>query len=592
MESFNDLLHKLREVHEREVDGWQGKVQELSNKKGCDTKRMEELFTRNQQMKEQQRLLTENIKTLENRLRAGLCDRCTVTEEFANREQQGFGASQIQNLQRISQMVAEITNLKKENNRQQDEIMTLRAALDCPGDHSSHKTEVKSSSSPDFSPSSIIEAALKPISLHPDCDVLKSDREQRSDEHEHRQQRAMRRANCETYKPLALPNISQQPWKTDHSAARTGERRPHRMEGLDQRMSLSPQALLLKTSSSSTFGGNRHVLHTPVPCRPQPIRGTPHGLPWPLSESSDWVTAAAASANQVRPSAPKPNVPHFPNLLPTNQHVSSRRQGFGPPWLQNSPPPATTKEPTVVFRFRNLPEYPGSQVKPQEKEEMKPVKAEGASEQLKETCEGPLDLSDRGKSWFNVTPKRNESPLAVQSRERIQKSPDTASSANTPTHIIVSSPSPVSLSSSSSFTSSVKHQDEESTSDHNHKQVTGDQEEKTEMKEKTEKNGEKRVPVLTISLRPVVLETLNSLQKHESLSSKGKSTTSSAVEPGSSSDEQDDKSSMSGHESSQGCKRKRASVETETDRDSDTDNTHNEVSCGEETQQKTVTLRH
>lgn len=32
-----------------------------------DTKRMEELFTKNQQMKEQQRILTENIKTLENR---------------------------------------------------------------------------------------------------------------------------------------------------------------------------------------------------------------------------------------------------------------------------------------------------------------------------------------------------------------------------------------------------------------------------------------------------------------------------------------------------------------------------------------------
>lgn len=38
------------------------------------------------------------------RLRAGLCDRCTVTEEFANRKQQEFEASQIQNLQRISQM--------------------------------------------------------------------------------------------------------------------------------------------------------------------------------------------------------------------------------------------------------------------------------------------------------------------------------------------------------------------------------------------------------------------------------------------------------------------------------------------------------
>lgn len=32
-----------------------------------DTKRMEELFSRNQQMKEQQRILTDNIKTLENR---------------------------------------------------------------------------------------------------------------------------------------------------------------------------------------------------------------------------------------------------------------------------------------------------------------------------------------------------------------------------------------------------------------------------------------------------------------------------------------------------------------------------------------------
>lgn len=32
-----------------------------------DTRRMEELFSKNQQMKEQQRLLTENIKTLENR---------------------------------------------------------------------------------------------------------------------------------------------------------------------------------------------------------------------------------------------------------------------------------------------------------------------------------------------------------------------------------------------------------------------------------------------------------------------------------------------------------------------------------------------
>ncbi|KAG7250868.1 hypothetical protein CRUP_035981, partial [Coryphaenoides rupestris] len=66
MDSFNELLHKLRDVHDRELEGWQLRVQELSNKKGCDIKRMEELFNRNQHMKEQQRILTENIKTLEN----------------------------------------------------------------------------------------------------------------------------------------------------------------------------------------------------------------------------------------------------------------------------------------------------------------------------------------------------------------------------------------------------------------------------------------------------------------------------------------------------------------------------------------------
>ncbi|MED6234335.1 hypothetical protein ATANTOWER_027263, partial [Ataeniobius toweri] len=95
-----------------------------------DTKRMEELFTRNQQMKEQHRLLTENIKTLENRLRAGLCDRCTVTQEVAKRRQQEYEASQIQSLQHISLLAGEMTNLRKENLKLKDDITNLRAMLD------------------------------------------------------------------------------------------------------------------------------------------------------------------------------------------------------------------------------------------------------------------------------------------------------------------------------------------------------------------------------------------------------------------------------------------------------------------------------
>ncbi|XP_018534740.1 nucleoprotein TPR isoform X3 [Lates calcarifer] len=577
MECFNDVLLKLREIHEREVEGWQVKVQELSNKKGCDTKRMEELFTRNQQMKEQHRLLTENIKTLENRLRAGLCDRCTVTQEVAKRRQQEYEASQIQSLQHLSLMAGEMNNLKKENKRLRDEIRNLRAAMEGHSDHSSNSSsiiEVKPNSSPDLSPPSgpvaLVNMATSRASNQPlDGNVgVKTETDQRPEETEHRQLRGTTRGHFESYKP---PSLSA-PWKTDHSITRVGERRAQSIEGLDQRLSIPPQALLLKHSSSSAGEVNtsRHVLHTPVPCRPQPIKNST--LPWPLSESSDWVTVAAAGTNQVIQPSSKPNMPRFPNLIPTNQHASPRRQVSGSPWNKHSTPQPPVKEPTVVFRLRTLSEHIESQIKPKEKKEIQPTKVEMVSgEGFKEMNEGPLDLSDRGKSKSSQKP-RDDSPIVLQSEETVRKSPDKDVKTNLSAQVPVSSPSPVVLPSSSS-TPPVK-QEEEPTSDHNHKQVIKDQEQKEEVNGKADQSNEKKVPVLTISLRPVVLETLNSALQQEALSSNGKSS-SPAVEPGSSSDEQDNKDeeeSVSGQESKQGCKRKRASVETETDRDSDTDN--------------------
>ncbi|KAJ3585861.1 hypothetical protein NHX12_012269 [Muraenolepis orangiensis] len=159
MDSFNELLHKLRDAHERELEGWQLRVQELSNKKGCDIKRMEELFNRNQQMKEQQRILTENIKTLENRLRAGLCDRCTVTQEVAKRRQQEYDSSQIQSLHQFSILVGEMNNLKKENRRLREELVNQRKAIESQSNHLSNMTappEVKPSRSPNRSPSAVL----------------------------------------------------------------------------------------------------------------------------------------------------------------------------------------------------------------------------------------------------------------------------------------------------------------------------------------------------------------------------------------------------------------------------------------------------
>ncbi|TDH10959.1 hypothetical protein EPR50_G00080780 [Perca flavescens] len=575
MECFNNVLLKLREIHEREVEGWQGKIQELSNKKGCDTKRMEELFTKNQQMKEQQRLLIENIKTLENRLRAGLCDRCTVTQEVAKRRQMEFEASQIQSLQHISLLAGEMTNMKKENTRLRDELRNLRAALDrAHSDHSSNRNttpDIKPTTPPGYSPSSgpdaLLAMATSRASNQPAGGnvALKTEANQRTEESVHRQLIGMNGSQFESFKPLS--------WKTEHNVTHVVERRAQSVEELDQRSSIPPQAPL-KNYSFSTGGEvtpSRHVLHAPVPCRPQPTKSSPATVHWPFSESSDLVTAAASATSLVAQPSSKTNLLRFPNLIPTSQHTSSRSQVSGPPWHKQSTPQPPAKEPTVVFRLRNLSEQDVRDVecqsKTQEKKDIPPLKTERDSGELREAFDGPLDLSDHGKSKSSQMPT-DDSPLALQTGERVQRCPDKDGKANP--HSPVSSPSPVVPPSCPSIPP-VNQQEEESASDHNHKQVIKEQEQKEEANGKTDQSGnEKKVPVLTISLHPVVaLETLNSaLQK--SLLSSGKSS-SPAAEPRSTSDEQDEDKSVSGQENGQGCKRKRASVETETDRDSETD---------------------
>uniref|UniRef100_UPI0037E99B50 RBBP8 N-terminal-like protein isoform X2 n=1 Tax=Semicossyphus pulcher TaxID=241346 RepID=UPI0037E99B50 len=573
MECFNSLLLKLREVHEREVEGWQMKIQELSNKKGCDTKRMEELFTKNQQMKEQQRLLTENIKTLENRLRAGLCDRCTVTQEVAKRRQHEFEASQIQSLQHISLLAAEMNNLKKENRRFRDEIRSLRAALEGHSDLSSpcSSTEVKPSSSPELSPSSgpvaLISTAPSRGSIQPaggDFSV-KTEAEHRPEDGEQRPWRGANRSHFDPYKPLTPPS-----WKTEqHRVPRVGERRAQTVEGLDQPPSVPPHTLPLKNSSSSSGGDmnpSRHVLHPSVPCRPQPIKSSPVPLPWPLSESSDWVSAPGTSV--VIPPHLKSNLLRFPSLIQTGQPAGPRRPAFGSPWhKQNTlkPPP---KEPTVLFRLRSLPGQGESQNKLQEKKETSASRAErGSIDGLREACEGPLDLSERGKIESNQTP-REYSPLTSHAAERVQVSPDRDLKTHPSVQSPEASPSLVAPPSSSSSSPAKQHEEEPPTR-HKHKEVT---EQRDELNGQAEPRNGKKVPVLTLSLRPVVvLETLNSaMQKQESANSKSSSPAAETVSSSEGQDEEEE--GESSPETDQGRKRKRASVETETDRDSETDN--------------------
>ncbi|XP_035769411.1 DNA endonuclease RBBP8 isoform X1 [Neolamprologus brichardi] len=528
-----------------------------------DTKRMEELFTRNQQMKEQHRLLTENIKVLENRLRAGLCDRCTVTQEVAKRRQQEFEASQIQSLQHISLLAGEMNNLKKENKKLKDENRNLKAALDKGhSDHSSNSsttTEVKPNSSPALSPSSGILSLVNTTTSRPsnkpaDGNIsVKPDVELKTEETEGRQLRGINRSQFDA---LPLSALTLPSWKKEHFVTRAGEKRRS------------------SVPAAGDVRPGRHVVHAPVARHPQAINSNSASLRWSLSESTDWITAGT---NTVVQTSPNPHSQHFHSLNPMRQQASPRRQVFSPPFPKQSSIQPPAREPTVVFRLTNLPDYVEIQTKPTEKTEKKenllPKVERVSGEGLKELNDGPLDLSDRGKSISSQVPK-SDSSSALQDGTRVQKSPELEVNTNSSADIAESSSSPIVIPSSSCATTEEQAPDK----DPNHK-VVREQDQKEEVNGKTDESKGKKVPILTLSLRPavVVLETLNpALQKQDSLSSNGK-TSSATDEPETSSDEQDEEASRSGQESNQGSKRKRASVETDADRDFNTDsNNHRE----------------
>ncbi|KAM4031254.1 RBBP8 N-terminal-like protein isoform 2-T2 [Anomaloglossus baeobatrachus] len=121
-ESFTEALHKLKEIHDKEVIGMQAKLTELTMEKCRDAQRIEELFSKNHILREQHKVLNENIKVLENRLRAGLCDRCTVTQDLAKKKQQEYENCHFHNVQQISSLTNEINLLKEENKTLLDEL--------------------------------------------------------------------------------------------------------------------------------------------------------------------------------------------------------------------------------------------------------------------------------------------------------------------------------------------------------------------------------------------------------------------------------------------------------------------------------------
>uniref|UniRef100_UPI00358EF8E8 uncharacterized protein isoform X1 n=3 Tax=Myxine glutinosa TaxID=7769 RepID=UPI00358EF8E8 len=114
-ESFGELVKRLLEVHDREVQGLSQQLNKMKQERCISAMRMEEVFIANQQMKEQQKLLNENVKVLEDRLRAGVCDRCIVTEEHMQRKQAEFESIRQQNLKLITELINERNAMTEEH---------------------------------------------------------------------------------------------------------------------------------------------------------------------------------------------------------------------------------------------------------------------------------------------------------------------------------------------------------------------------------------------------------------------------------------------------------------------------------------------
>lgn len=166
------------------------------------------------------------------------------------------------------------------------------------------------------------------------------------------------------------------------------------VDGLEQQSCpMSPHTILKNPLSSSEVNPSRHVLHAPVPCRPQPIKSNSVVLQW----------GSPPSTNQLMKASAKSPLLHLSNMTAGGQHDNQKRQGFGHSWHRQTI--SKPSEPTVLFRLKSLSENVGGQIQQHSKAESSPVMVEKVSaDGAREVLDGPLDLSDRGKSKPSQSP--------------------------------------------------------------------------------------------------------------------------------------------------------------------------------------------
>ncbi|XP_070603729.1 DNA endonuclease RBBP8 isoform X2 [Erythrolamprus reginae] len=127
---FKELWSKLKECHDKDVKGLLSKISKLKAERCLDAARLDEFYTKNQQLREQQKSLHDTITVLEDRLRAGLCDRCAVTEEHMKKKQQEFENIRQQNLKLITELINERNNLQDENKKISEKLQKMEQKIE------------------------------------------------------------------------------------------------------------------------------------------------------------------------------------------------------------------------------------------------------------------------------------------------------------------------------------------------------------------------------------------------------------------------------------------------------------------------------
>ncbi|ROI16403.1 DNA endonuclease RBBP8 [Anabarilius grahami] len=125
-EKLQDLLNAVRELHDTSLQELQAKITKLKRERCLDAQRLSEFHSKNQQLREQQKILQEKIRQLEDRVCSGPCDRCAVTEKQIKTTNTEFKDTNQKNLSVISELEAERKTLKDENRRLSLELERLR----------------------------------------------------------------------------------------------------------------------------------------------------------------------------------------------------------------------------------------------------------------------------------------------------------------------------------------------------------------------------------------------------------------------------------------------------------------------------------